>query len=73
MTQPRVMMEDAREEPMTEEIEIQLNTPNGPRVEYGPDDDAVAVTRVATEAGFSVDFSNQVELASGRYRAPLVR
>jgi hypothetical protein len=51
---------------------IELQTPNGPRVEYGPDDDAHDVAAAARAAGFEVDFSNQIKLASGRYRAPLV-
>ena len=53
-------------------IEIDLNTPNGPVIEYGPDDEIADVEAEVPE-GWRVDWeSSAYKLASGRYRAPLV-
>ncbi len=55
------------------QIKINLNTPNGPIVEYGPDDDAQAVELEVPE-GWRVDWETPAyKLANGRYRAPLVK
>jgi hypothetical protein len=56
-------------------IDIEMDTPNGPRVEYGGHE-AEAVERAIPE-GYKVDWPNSVEISiSGthtlRYRAPLV-
>ncbi len=54
-------------------IEVNLDTPNGPVVEYGPEDDAAAV-EAELPRGWRVDFSSQIKNGlTGRYRAPLVR
>lgn len=53
-------------------IEIHLSTPNGPVVEYGPDDDAEAV-EAEVPSGWSVDWATPAyKLATGRRRSPLV-
>lgn len=53
-------------------IEIDLNTPNGPVVEYGPDDE-IADVEIEIPAGWSVDWQTPAyKLASGRWRSPLV-
>ncbi len=58
---------------MANEIEISLDTLNGPAVEYGPDDDAETVESEVPD-GWRVDWETPAyKLASGRYRAPLVR
>jgi len=54
-------------------VEILLDTPNGPVVEYGPDDDAETV-EAEIPSGWYVDWETPAyKLASGRYRAPLVK
>lgn len=58
---------------MTTEIEIDLDTPNGPVVEYGPEDDAEAV-EAAVPAGWTVDWETPAyKLSTGRRRSPLAR
>jgi hypothetical protein len=53
-------------------IEINLNTPNGPIVEYGPDDDAESVD-LEMPPDWRVDWATPAyKLASGRFRSPLV-
>ena len=55
-------------------IEIQLGTPNGPRIEYGPHDDGAEVDAIAHAEGWAVDWSTPAyKLASGRLRSPLVK
>lgn len=54
-------------------IEINLNTPNGPIVEYSPDDDAETVEAEVPE-GWRVDWETPAyKLTNGRRRSPLVR
>lgn len=54
-------------------IEIDLETPNGPVVIYGPDDDAYAV-EAAIPPGWRVDWETPAyKTLSGRYRSPLIR
>ncbi len=53
-------------------IEITMDTPNGPVVEYGPDDNAETVER-EVDVGWRVDWSTPAyRLTSGRLRSPLV-
>jgi hypothetical protein len=50
----------------------EIDTPNGPRIEYGPHDDAASVEAVAP-AGYRVDWQTPAyTLANGRMRSPLV-
>lgn len=54
-------------------IEIELDTPNGPIVEYGPDDTIGAVD-AQMPPGWRVDWDTDAyKLRSGRFRSPLVR
>ena len=54
-------------------IEIELDTPNGPIVEYGAEDDAESV-EAAIPAGWRVSWDTPAyKLRSGRFRSPLVR
>lgn len=57
----------------TNEIRVDLDTPNGPIVEYGPGDDAAEV-ELALPPGWSVDWETPAyRLPSGRYRSPIVK
>lgn len=58
-------------ETTAETITVNLDGPAGPCVDYTEADDAEAVERALPE-GWTVDFSSQIKLASGEYRAPLV-
>lgn len=54
------------------EITVDLNTPNGPVVEYGADDDAGAV-EAAAPTGYQVSWETPAyKLLNGRFRSPLV-
>lgn len=56
----------------TTEIEINLNTPNGPQVEYS-DDDEIEAVEAEVPAGWRVDWETLAyRLAGGRRRSPLV-
>lgn len=52
-------------------ILVELDTPNGPRVTYGPDDDVESV-EVEIPPGLIVDWSNSCRTTAHRYAAPLV-
>jgi len=54
------------------DITVELDTPNGPRIEYSPDDDAATVESAAPD-GWRVDWATPAyRLATGRLRSPLV-
>lgn len=56
-----------------EEITVELNTPNGPIVEYGPEHDAQEVES-ALPVGWEVDWETSAyKLNSGRYRRPICK
>lgn len=56
----------------TAEIETNMDTPNGPIVEYGPDDEIEDV-EAAIPAGWRVDWETAAyKLSTGRRRSPLV-
>jgi hypothetical protein len=55
------------------DIQIQLDGPGGPLVEYGPGEGPETVDALAAAAGFSVDHGSREALPFGRFRAPLVR
>jgi hypothetical protein len=55
----------------TTEITFELNTPTGPRVDYG-DHSPEEIAAVLPE-GWEPDYSSQIKLANGQFRAPLVR
>ena len=53
-------------------IEISLDTPNGPIVEYG--DHSLEEIELEVPSGWSVDWeTGAVRTLLGRYRSPLVR
>lgn len=54
------------------EIVIELDTPNGPRVEYG-DEHGAGEVMAELPKGWEVDWSNTVKIRPGVYRSPLVR
>jgi hypothetical protein len=53
-------------------ITVDLDTPCGPVVTYGEDDDFEAIDS-ALPPGYEADYTSQITLAPGRYRCPLVR
>lgn len=56
----------------TKTITIDLDTPCGPVVTYTLADSIEAVD-AAIPAGYQADYTNQIKLASGEFRSPLVR
>jgi hypothetical protein len=50
------------------DIDIELDTPCGPRATYPADADATEVDAAAAEHGLEPDFSNEIAIGNGDYR-----